>query len=356
MNPTYDFTGQVAVVTGAGAGMGLDTARAFAAVRRRRRPRRRQRGRAARRHRRADRRRPPGARRRLRRRRRGPGRRARRAHRRRASAGSTWPSTTPASCSRPPTPPTSRPSTSTASRAINLRGVWACMKHELRQMRDQGSGAIVNCSSLGGLVGNSRPRLLPRHQARRPRPHQERRARVRAARHPDQRRLPRHDRDPDGRRHDRQGRARPSPKPRPASPSAASAAGTRSPPPSCGCAAPARASCTASRCPSTAATRRVNRNEETMTTTNRSAPSRARHALVIALFAAMSLPACGGADDEPGRRRTRGSTPAPGPTSAQEERRRPGRHADPDHASATRSSRRGCTKTPRHAISPLNCR
>ena len=37
--------------------------------------------------------------------------------------------------------------------AINLRGVWACMKHELRQMRAQGSGAIVNCSSLGGLVG-----------------------------------------------------------------------------------------------------------------------------------------------------------------------------------------------------------
>jgi NAD(P)-dependent dehydrogenase (short-subunit alcohol dehydrogenase family) len=37
--------------------------------------------------------------------------------------------------------------------AINLRGVWACMKHELKQMREQGSGAIVNCSSLGGLVG-----------------------------------------------------------------------------------------------------------------------------------------------------------------------------------------------------------
>ena len=36
---------------------------------------------------------------------------------------------------------------------INLRGVWACMKHELRQMREQKSGAIVNCSSLGGLVG-----------------------------------------------------------------------------------------------------------------------------------------------------------------------------------------------------------
>ena len=31
MNPTYDFSGQVALVTGAGGGMGLDTARAFAA-------------------------------------------------------------------------------------------------------------------------------------------------------------------------------------------------------------------------------------------------------------------------------------------------------------------------------------
>jgi NAD(P)-dependent dehydrogenase (short-subunit alcohol dehydrogenase family) len=37
--------------------------------------------------------------------------------------------------------------------AINLRGIWASMKHELAQMRIQGSGAIVNCSSLGGLVG-----------------------------------------------------------------------------------------------------------------------------------------------------------------------------------------------------------
>ena len=37
--------------------------------------------------------------------------------------------------------------------AVNLRGVWACMKHELAQMRGQASGAIVNCSSLGGLVG-----------------------------------------------------------------------------------------------------------------------------------------------------------------------------------------------------------
>ena len=39
--------------------------------------------------------------------------------------------------------------------SINLRGVWTCMKHELRQMRSQGSGTIVNCSSLGGLVGQA---------------------------------------------------------------------------------------------------------------------------------------------------------------------------------------------------------
>ncbi len=39
--------------------------------------------------------------------------------------------------------------------AINLRGVWSCMKFELQQMRKQGSGVIVNCSSFGGLVGGA---------------------------------------------------------------------------------------------------------------------------------------------------------------------------------------------------------
>ena len=39
--------------------------------------------------------------------------------------------------------------------AVNLRGVWSCMKFELQVMREQGSGAIVNCSSLGGLVGGN---------------------------------------------------------------------------------------------------------------------------------------------------------------------------------------------------------
>src|ERR1700739_4514684 len=39
--------------------------------------------------------------------------------------------------------------------AINLRGVWSCMKFELQVMREQGGGAIVNCSSLGGVVGGN---------------------------------------------------------------------------------------------------------------------------------------------------------------------------------------------------------
>jgi len=37
---------------------------------------------------------------------------------------------------------------------VNLRGVWNCMKGELRQMMAQGSGSIVNCSSIGGLKGS----------------------------------------------------------------------------------------------------------------------------------------------------------------------------------------------------------
>jgi len=69
------------------------------------------------------------------------------------------------------------------------------MKHELRQMHGQGSGAIVNCSSLGGLVGlpTGRPTRL---QTQRHRTDQERRGGIRTPRRADQRRVSRHHRHP----------------------------------------------------------------------------------------------------------------------------------------------------------------
>ena len=153
MNPTYDFSGQVALVTGAGAGMGLDTARAFAAS----------------------------------------GAAVVLADVNEQALRTATDELTAAGHRRSASPATSPTRTQVAAlvdrtvaefgrldmafnnagimlpladaadepaeafdrvTAINLRGVWACMKHELRQMRAQGSGAIVNCSSLGGLVGN----------------------------------------------------------------------------------------------------------------------------------------------------------------------------------------------------------
>jgi len=37
--------------------------------------------------------------------------------------------------------------------AVNLTGVWRCMKHEIRQMLAQGRGSIVNMASIAGVVG-----------------------------------------------------------------------------------------------------------------------------------------------------------------------------------------------------------
>jgi NAD(P)-dependent dehydrogenase (short-subunit alcohol dehydrogenase family) len=37
--------------------------------------------------------------------------------------------------------------------AVNLTGVWSCMRHEIPRMLERGGGSIVNCSSVAGLVG-----------------------------------------------------------------------------------------------------------------------------------------------------------------------------------------------------------
>jgi NAD(P)-dependent dehydrogenase (short-subunit alcohol dehydrogenase family) len=152
MNPTYDFTGQVALVTGAGSGMGLSTAQAFAEA-----------GAAvvlADINEAAHRTATDGLT--------AVGHRAlgvtcdvsdedqvaTLVERAVATFGRLDMAFNNAGIQAPPSDAADEPAdVFDRVNAINLRGVWACMKHELRQMRAQGSGAIVNCSSLGGLVG-----------------------------------------------------------------------------------------------------------------------------------------------------------------------------------------------------------
>src|SRR5215217_784310 len=152
MNPTYDFTGQVALVTGAGSGMGLSTAQAFAEA-----------GAAvvlADINEAALRAGTDGLT--------AVGHRAlgvtcdvsdedqvaTLVERAVATFGRLDMAFNNAGIQAPPSDAADEPAdVFDRVNAVNLRGVWACMKHELRQMREQGSGAIVNCSSLGGLVG-----------------------------------------------------------------------------------------------------------------------------------------------------------------------------------------------------------
>jgi NAD(P)-dependent dehydrogenase (short-subunit alcohol dehydrogenase family) len=152
MNPTYDFHDRVAVITGAGSGMGFATARAFAesgaAVVLSDRNEQTLRTATAELT--------------------SAGRQAlgvvcdvsdeeqvaALVERTVASFGRLDFAFNNAGIQAPPTDAADEPAeTFDRVNAINLRGVWACMKHELRPMRAQGSGAIVNCSSLGGLVG-----------------------------------------------------------------------------------------------------------------------------------------------------------------------------------------------------------
>lgn len=37
--------------------------------------------------------------------------------------------------------------------AINLKGIWLCMKYEIPEMLKKGAGVIINCSSVAGLIG-----------------------------------------------------------------------------------------------------------------------------------------------------------------------------------------------------------
>ncbi|MER7841335.1 glucose 1-dehydrogenase [Streptomyces sp. NPDC096040] len=152
MNPQYDFTGQVALVTGAASGMGLATARAFA-----------QAGAAVvladLDHNAADRAAKDltdAGHQAL-----GVGcdvadedQAAAMVDRTVAAFGRLDMAFNNAGIQVPPTDAADEEAEQfDRVNAVNLRGIWTCQKHELRQMRTQGSGAIVNCSSLGGLVG-----------------------------------------------------------------------------------------------------------------------------------------------------------------------------------------------------------
>ncbi|WP_043628904.1 SDR family NAD(P)-dependent oxidoreductase [Nonomuraea candida] len=152
MNPAYDFTGQVAFVTGAGSGMGLATARAFAESG------------AAVALTDADAESLDAAAQQLT----GAGHQvlaltcdvsdedqvAAAVDRTVAAFGRLDMAFNNAGIQVPPCDAADEPvEVFDRVNAVNLRGVWACMKHELRHMRAQAGGAIVNCSSLGGLVG-----------------------------------------------------------------------------------------------------------------------------------------------------------------------------------------------------------
>ena len=82
---------------------------------------------------------------------------------------------------------------------VNLTGVWLCMKREIEPMLEGGGGAIVNLSSIYGLVAAAGHRRLHREQARGGGAHQDGRARLREAEDPGERPQSRVYPDRDGR-------------------------------------------------------------------------------------------------------------------------------------------------------------
>ena len=84
--------------------------------------------------------------------------------------------------------------------AINLRGVWSCMKYELLQMPKQGSGVIVTPRrSVDSWASPGGERITPPSTGARA--DEERCAQICLQGHPHQRGLPGDHRDADGRRH-----------------------------------------------------------------------------------------------------------------------------------------------------------
>ena len=60
--------------------------------------------------------------------------------------------------------------------AVNLRSIYLCLKHEIKAMLPAGSGAIVNIASTSGVKPQSKTPAYVAQQARRDRPHPQRRA------------------------------------------------------------------------------------------------------------------------------------------------------------------------------------
>lgn len=87
--------------------------------------------------------------------------------------------------------------------AINLRSVWLCMKYELLQMRRQKRGAIVNNFFYRGTHRHPWPGHLSCNQTRCDWPHEERCSGICRQRYSHQCRVSRRHRNPHGCRHDR---------------------------------------------------------------------------------------------------------------------------------------------------------